>query len=193
MAEKDDRKDDKEAAAEETEEKGPDDENMPESGQEEQEKNGNVPNRRFFGYKKWILLSIFFLILVFIGVSIRWIPNLLSFKRDGASFSAFAEIEDDHLMEENLSPFFIPPSSDSSRGAVRIDLSAIWDGLASIRFQKNKIRTRSRIYEYIRGLAEKNEDLHPIIPVLEKEMSRIFQESLGVRGLNIRIREIKYL
>lgn len=193
MAEQDEYKDVKKPAEEKTEKEGRDDETLPESGQEEQGKGENIPkDKKPLGYKKWVLLCVFFLILLFTGAGIRWIPDLLPFKKEVPSFSSFADIKDDHLMEENLSPFFVPPSG-SSRGAIRIDLYAVWDGLASIRFQKNKIRTRSSIYHYIMELAEKNPDMHPVTPVLEKEMSRIFQECLGVRGLMIRIKEIKYL
>lgn len=195
MAEKDDQKDPKELTGEKTEKNDSDDDaDMPDAGEEEREKDDNRLNeKKAPGSKKWILFSGIFLILVFMGVGIRWIPNLLPFKKDFPSASMLTDIKDDNLMEENLSPFFIPPSSGSSHGAIRIDLSAVWDGLTSIRFQKNELRTRSRMYDYMMEVAEKNEDLHSIIPVLEEEMGSIVQESLSVRGLAIRIKEIKYL
>jgi hypothetical protein len=195
MAEKDDQTDPKELTGEKTEKKdSEDDADMPDAGEEDREKDDNRLNgEKTPGSKKWILFSGIFLILVFVGVGIRWMPNLLPLKKDFPSDSMLTDMKDENLMEENLSPFFIPPSSGSSRGAIRIDLSAIWDGLTSIRFRKNELRTRSRMYDYMMEVAEKNEDLHSIIPVLEEEMGRIVQESLSVRGLAIRIKEIKYL
>jgi hypothetical protein len=195
MAEKNDKTDNLELSKEGIEKNDSEDDADIKDSEEKEPSGEDKESRgkRFFGLRIWIMLPVTFLILAIIGTGSRWIPNFLPDKKEIGSYSAFADIKDDNLTEENLSPFFIPPSSHLSRGAVRIDLSAVWDGLASVRYRKNELQTRSRLYDYITGVAEKNEDLNLVISDMEEGMNRILQESLGVRGLTVRIKEIKYL
>jgi hypothetical protein len=103
------------------------------------------------------------------------------------------DLTSDNLKEESLSPFFVPPSSDLSRGAVRIDLTVIWDGLASVRFKSNELRVRAETYEYLKGFTEKTMDLSSQKSIMEEEMGAIFRKSLGVNNLAIRIKELKVI
>jgi hypothetical protein len=143
------------------------------------------------GSKKWILLSVLGLILAISGLGIKFAPDFLNKKQD--SMIPLIDINEDNLSEEVLSPFFIPPSTEFSRGAIRIDLSVIWDGLASIRFNKQELKIRGLLLSYITKLSEETKDLNSKSSFLEEEMSRLFRESLGVRDLVIKIKEIRYL
>ena len=144
------------------------------------------------GSKKWILFLSAALILALSGLGIKLAPDFLHMKRSAGEFISPSNMNKDNLREQNLSPFFIPPSAESSRGAVRIDLSVIWDGLASIRFNKKESLIRDKLYRYISETAERTEDLNTNTSSLEEGVSRILSESLGVRDLVIKIREIKY-
>lgn len=98
----------------------------------------------------------------------------------------------DNLWEEKLSPFFIPLPPNGSCRALVIDLSVIWDGVASFRFRKMELRIRNRLYDFTVNLA-KRKDLKENAPLLETEMGRILKESLSTEELAIKIREIKAL
>jgi hypothetical protein len=145
-----------------------------------------------FGLKKWILLTCFILILMFAGFYFIFLPGSSFNPRHDVKVDLFLDPKNDNLKEEMLSPFFIPPSSPTSRGAIRIDLSVVWNGLASIRFKKKELQIRGDLYAYMTKLAEDNTDLNPMIPFMEEKIGKIFRDSLGVRDLAIRIKEIKY-
>ena len=145
-----------------------------------------------FGLGKWILLTCFILILMFAGFYLKFLPGLSFAPSQDIKVDLFLNPKNDNLKEEVLSPFFIPFSSPTSRGAVRIDLSVVWTGLASIRFKKKELQIRGDLYAYMTKLAEDNEDLNPMIPFMEEEIGRILRDSLGLKDLGIRIKEIKY-
>jgi len=96
------------------------------------------------------------------------------------------------LSEKILAPFFIPAPVDSSRNVARIDLSVVWDGLAAVRFKTKELQIRDHLYQYALDLAKESEDLNNKLSFLEAGMSRIFRESLGVKNLVVKIREINY-
>jgi hypothetical protein len=99
----------------------------------------------------------------------------------------------DHYVEEALSPFFVPlPATSSERVAV-VDFTVIWDGLASVRFKRKELQIRDSLYRYILERAKKGEDLQEKAPILEAEMSRTFQESMGSKEIEIRIKRVKVL
>ena len=98
-----------------------------------------------------------------------------------------------HVVEEALSPFFVPlPATSSERVAV-IDFTVIWDGLASVRFKRKELQIRDSLYRYILERAKKGEDLQEKAPILEAEMSRRFQKSMGSKEIEIRIKRVKVL
>jgi hypothetical protein len=99
-------------------------------------------------------------------------------------------VDEDNLREEMLSPFFIPPGPVDD--TIRIDLSIIWDGLASVRFKKKELNLRNMMYEKFYTMAEQNQDLNEKIPYLENEVSSMLRSSLGVQNLEIKIKEIRY-
>ena len=127
------------------------------------------------------------------GLAVYYLPVVLNNKNVGRVFADSMTDAGDDLQEMNLSPFFIPPSDMTEGRAIRIDLSVVWNGLASIRFKNRKVYVRNSLYGYLKKTVEKNEDLNTQTPVMETEMSRIFQESLGVKGLTIIIKEIRYI
>ena len=176
-------------------------EGLPEGGVavgEQAEETGGAPGKEKIdppskGSKKWIVLSIPLLILVISGITIKFYPGFLNKGQDKDLFTRSVDINNDNLNEEILSPFFIPPSDERSRGAVRIDFSVIWDGLASIRFSKRELRIRSDLSKFITDFADKTDDLNENIPLLEQEMTSFFRNALGVRDLAIKIKEIRYI
>ncbi len=195
MAEKKEKSDIEAPAEKEMEKQGPDDEEDREDldDYDQEVSDQGKSGKYLFGSKKWILLAGFILFLIFAGLGIKFLP-VLSPKKNGLQpLTPLIVSKNDNLKEERISPFFIPPSAESSRGAIRIDLTVIWNGLASIRFQKKKIQIRNSLYQYISELADQDEDLNTMIVSLENGMSNILQDSLGVRDLVIKVKEIKYL
>ena len=142
---------------------------------------------------KWSFLLALgsFFILIGLGITIgpRWLNNQEE-KRPGIKQDGLFQ---DNLREEGLSPFFIPLPPSSSKRLVMIDFSVIWDGLASVRFNKVELKIRDYLYRYIVELAERGEDLQQKTALLETETSRIFREWLGMENLEIKIKEINYL
>jgi len=107
-------------------------------------------------------------------------------------FDSSGELRD-HVVEEALSPFVVPlPATSAERIAV-IDFTVIWDGLASVRFKRKELQIRDSLYRYILERAKKGEDLQEKAPILEAEMSRTFQESMGSKEIEIRIKRVKVL
>ena len=152
----------------------------------------------FIVSRKWILLSLLGLILVMAGIGVTFFaPDLRSHKKDVKQETKinlpFMGIKEDNLSEEVLPPFFIPPSTMPKRGAIRIDLSVIWDGLSSIRYRKKELEIRNDIFKYIIKVAGETDELNSRIPSMEEEIARLLQESLDTGDLAIKIREIKYL
>jgi hypothetical protein len=138
--------------------------------------------------KKWVLIGIPVFIL-FTGGAIV----LLNFMGEKKHSLPQVDLTGDNLKEESLSPFYIPPSSDLSRGAVRIDFTVIWDGLAAVRYKAGELRVRAEVYDYLNGTAGKTADLTSQKPVMEEEMSAIFRKTLGVNNLAVRIKELKII
>jgi len=141
--------------------------------------------------KKWFLLPVILLLISIIAVGVyKFRPEW--FERSKIDYSSInsVNIEEDNLIEKELSPFFIPPSQGINSSMIRIDLSVIWDGLAAVRFQNRELQIRNDIYKYISKLTEKTKDLNSEVSYIEAEMSNIFREALGVNNLVIMIREI---
>jgi hypothetical protein len=143
--------------------------------------------------KKWWLPGILVFIL-FAGGAVALIkPDLMNMIIRTKHALPAIDLTNDNLQEESLLPFFIPPSSDLSRGAVRVDLTVIWEGLASVRYKSGELRIRAEVYEYLLEVAGKSEDLNAQKAVMEEEMSGIFKKALGVKDLAIRIKELKFI
>jgi hypothetical protein len=144
-------------------------------------------------FRKWWLAGLLILIFIAAGAVAFLRPDLLYMIKGKKKAVASIDFTNDNLQEESLLPFFIPPSADLSRGAVRIDLTVIWDGLASVRFKSSELRIRAEIYDYLRETADKTEDLNAQKSVMEQEMSGIFIKYLGAKDLAIRIKELKFI
>lgn len=148
---------------------------------------------QFLSNRKWSFLLAFGSFFILIGLGITIGPKLLNNqeeKRPGIKPDGFFQ---DNLQEESLSPFFIPLPPSSPKRLVMIDFSVIWDGLASVRFNKVELKIRDHLYRYIVELAERSEDLQQKTALLETGMSRIFREWLGMENLEIKIKKISYL
>lgn len=177
--------DDIEAPEEELNKKAKDSSASTEQGDE---KPANIKKKS--GKLKWFLVIFVLLILAISGLGIKFAPEHFNFliKKDFQPLET--GIDEDNLSEEILSPFIIPPGS--ARDAVRIDLSIVWDGLASIRFKKKELGLRQMMYERFYKIAEESNDLSENIPFIENEISILLRKSIGVQNLIIKIKEIRH-
>ena len=142
------------------------------------------------GSKKWIFIIILGMILGISGFGILFKPEQFQFLMKKSFKTHEVKIDDNNLSEEILSPFFIPPGS--SDDTIRIDLSIIWDGLASVRFRKRELSIRSMMYDKFNEIAGQYQDMNEKIPYIEDEVSSMLQNSLGVQNLKVKIKEIRY-
>jgi len=140
-----------------------------------------------------------------------WIPGLLIFIFFAAGTAVFLkpdlfdsikgkekpdysiDLSNDNLQEEDLSPFFIPSPDGSSRGAVRVDLSVIWDGVASVRYKANELKVRAEVYDYLVGVDGEITDTDELKKMIEEGMTDIFRKSLAIKDLAIRIKELRVI
>lgn len=142
------------------------------------------------GKKKWIFIIILGMLLGVSGLGIKYAPEQFSFLLKKYYKAPEVSVDEDNLTEEMLSPFFIPPGAEEN--TIRIDLSIVWDGLASIRFKKKELNLRNMMYEKFYDIAKQNQDLNENIPYMENEVSSMLRQSLGVQNLVVRIKEIRY-
>lgn len=159
----------------------------PDSSEQEEKQ---VKPKKKSGRIKWILVIIPGIILVIWGLGIKYAPEQFSFLIKTKLRTQEVKIDEDNLSEEILSPFFIPPGLADD--AIRIDLSVIWDGLASIRFKKKELVLRNMMYEKFYTIAEQNPDLNKKLSYMEDEVSSMLRSALGVQNLVIKIKEIRY-
>ena len=141
--------------------------------------------------RKWLLISILGLVFIFTGLGITIGPKWQNMKEKRNSVISSDKIGKD-LLEEGLSPFFIPLPPDASGQVVIIDFSVIWDGMASVRFKKMESQIRDHLYRVIKKFAEREDSIEQKTHFLETEMSRILKTSLGMEDLEIRIKGINY-
>ena len=146
--------------------------------------------RKKFRSKKWIFIIILGLLLGTAGLGIKFAPDRLPFLANKKFNDIEVNIDEDNLSEETLSPFFIPPGPGND--TIRIDLSVVWDALASIRFRKKELGIRKLMYDKFYDMAEQNQDLNEKIPLLENEVSSMLRSKLGVQNLVVKIKEIRY-
>jgi hypothetical protein len=146
-----------------------------------------VKNR---GIKKWILIIIAGILVVSSGLGYLFMPERFHslFKKE---FNGPGIIDEGNLTEENISPFFVPPEKADNK-AIRIDLTIIWDGIASIKYKKNELSARQMMSERFNKRARQHPDLNAVKSDLENEIGSMLRSSLGVQNLDIRIKEIRY-
>jgi len=142
------------------------------------------------GKRYWIFFIILGIIMFITGVRMKYAPDHFSFLMKNKIKIPEVKIDEDNLSEEILAPFFIPPGPADD--TIRIDLSIVWDGLASIRFKKKELSLRNMMYEKFYEIAEQKLDLNEKIPYLENEVSSMLRSSLGVHNLVVKIKEIRY-
>ena len=161
-------------------------ENTDSAGQEEKQ----VTSGKKSGKKKWIFFVILAVILVILGLATFYMPDRFPFLSKMKYTDQEIEIDEDNLREEILSPFFIPPGP--AKDTIRIDLSVVWDGLASVRFKKKELSLRNMMYQKFYTIAEQNPDLNQKISYMENEVSSMLRGALGVQNLVVKIKEIRY-
>ena len=167
--------------------------------EEENKENGDIskedssprsPRRRGRRYK-WMFFLLVGILLIGSGYIVLHRMGWDIFDMWLHSSEPLKITDQDHLQENTLSPFFIPLPPGSSNRMLVIDFSVIWDGLASVRFEKNTLLIRNKLYSHILKLAQKKKNLHERGTYLEREMSRIFRKSLGRDDLAVRIKAIR--
>ncbi len=150
-----------------------------------------VATEKKSGKKKWIFIFLIFVVLLGIsGLGLVYMPERFSFLFKKNFDYTETSIDDDNLSEEALSPFFIPPEPESK--TIRIDLSIVWDALASVRFRKNEQVIRNMMYEKFYEMSKQHSDLNEQKTELENEIDSMLRKTLGVQNLKIRIKEIRY-
>ena len=139
----------------------------------------------------WMTVGVLVILFAGLGLGItqgtKWIPRV----GHGISPVSSARSAKQDFYEEKLPPLFIPLQPDAANQAVMIDFSVIWDGLASFRYKSMVLQIRNRLYRYLVGLSEKEQDLGGKAAFIEAQLSRIFRESLGMEDLAIKIKEIR--
>ena len=141
-----------------------------------------------FGWKNLSLIIVFLAFIVALGVFYS-LGGLSRFTRQD-QFSTI-NIVPSNLSEEILSPFYIQGQSGSEASLIRIDLSIVWDGLASVRFAKIKLQLRNALFEYFNDMASQNQDEFKNMSTdLEAGIQNIICESLNVKGIVVKIKEI---
>ena len=169
---------------------------LPEGDDEQgrkQQGGGKWPRKIFSGKKKFLPLLLLVLLLIgALGIKFGKISIENPFAKD--DIIDLNLDNKDTLTEKLLSPFIVPLPPDSKAGnIVRIDFSIIWDGLASVRFENNKIQVRNQLYQFILDFGKNNKDLRVETDFLEKKMTGIVRQLLKVQNLAISIKEIRYL
>lgn len=147
------------------------------------------PVKKKSGKIKWIIVILIGVVLGASGIGYMFKPEVFTslFKK---KFDAPLIIDEEKLSEVDISPFFIPPGPTDK--AIRIDLTVVWDGIASIRFKNNELSTRHMMSERFNKLAGQHPDLNIVKSDLENEIGSMLRSSLGVQNLIIRIKEIRY-
>ena len=142
------------------------------------------------GKIKWIFLIFILLLAGAAGAAYYLFPDKFTFLPINNNQAENITVDEDNLVEETLAPFFIPPGPSSS--PIRIDIMAVWDNLASIRYKKKELKTRNMIYNKLYKMAGEARDLNNDIPAVENEVSLLLSNALGVQNLEIKIKEIRY-
>lgn len=143
--------------------------------------------------RRWWFPGLLIFIFIAAGTAVLLKPDLLDVIKGKEKPDYSIDLSNDNLQEDDLSPFFIPAPEGSSRGAVRIDLSVIWDGVASVRYRANELKVRAEVYDYLTDIDGEIADPDELKMVMEDGMTGIFRKSLGTKDLAIRIKELKII
>ncbi len=148
------------------------------------------PQKKKSGKIIWIIIIGIVVVLGASGTLYLFMPERFTslFKKE---FKGPAIISEDNLTEENISPFFVPPG-DNDKKTIRIDLTMVWDGIASLKYKNNELNARNMMSEQFHKLAKQHQDLNVIKSDMENEIGSMLRTTLGVQNLVIRIKEIRY-
>lgn len=142
--------------------------------------------------QKWVIVSIALSLGALVAIGLTLAPGLAGKEKTKTPAPAGSTIFPESLKEENLAPFFIPLSGDKNRRMVRVDLSAVWSALASIKYRKNEIRIRDQMFGHLRSLTREKKDLNASPDLLENRLEGVLRNSLGIYDLEVKVREINY-
>ncbi|MBN1627585.1 MAG: hypothetical protein JW944_13760 [Deltaproteobacteria bacterium] len=143
--------------------------------------------------RRWWIPGLLIFIFIAAGTAAILKPDLLDAIKGEKKPDYSIDLSNNNLQEDDLSPFFIPAQEGSSRGAVRVDLSVIWDGVASVRYKTNELKVRAAVYEYLTDIDRSIADTEDLKMIIEYGINNIFRESLGAKDLAVRIKEIKVI
>jgi hypothetical protein len=151
------------------------------------------PQKKKSGKIKWIIISVIVVIGVIAvasGIGYVFMPERFHnlFKKE---FKGPEIILEDNLTEANISPFFVPPGQTEKK-TIRIDLTIVWDGIASLKYKNNELNARNMMSERFNKFAGAHQDLNVIKSDMENEIGSMLRTTLGVQNLLIRIKEIRY-
>ena len=150
-----------------------------------------IPGKHAF--RRWLLpAALYGVMIVIMGFGIKFGLNWLDSQEPLPSDNASNKLLNRGLHEQALSPFFIPLPGSSSKEVIKIDLAIIWDGITSVRFDKNRLKIRDYLYRHMIDLAKKHKNLQEKTTFLETEIGKIVQESLMISDFSVRIKKITY-
>jgi hypothetical protein len=82
------------------------------------------------------------------------------------------------LIQQDLSPFYVPLSGEESGRIARVSFSVTWDKTASKRFQDRETLARDRIYLRMTELAGGGKNMRDMSPTVRVEAQKILDELL---------------
>lgn len=164
---------------------------LSEDGDTPSGKRGKPNKKGVWGYK-YILGGLIVVIFAATWASSRFGSELLKMVYKKEQLIHLSDIEMENLTEEILQPIFIPLGKHAAEGVMRIDFSVIWDGLASVRYNKMRLLIRDRLFRDISTVAIKIEEPEKEGEILENQMGSILREMLGINNLFIKVKEINY-
>jgi hypothetical protein len=180
------------AASVEDEDRQPDTLDDAPEGTQTGKKSRTFPRILHLNRGKTKVLTILFTMVALAAMGVTMGPEWLKKEKRDISGPIRSTSTSDNLMEESLSPFFIPLSEYENRIMVRIDLTAVWPALASVKYRKQELRIRDQIFKHIVSLARQKKDLTDGSELIEDNLGRILQKSLGIYNLKVRVKEINY-
>ena len=151
---------------------------------------GNSASKKRFT-KSMIAIVVMAVLLVFAGLVLFLGPGLLKRLTPKSEFTRI-DVVSENIMEESLQPFFVRLPVESDHGLVRVDFTIVWDGLASVRFQKKETAMRNDIYLYLEQQATENLLIKENKEQLEVGMVGLISGSLNVSGIVVKIKDMSY-
>lgn len=150
---------------------------------EERGETSSFFSRHAFLRRKLLIGGLIILATVFGGISymalIRFAgpgpatdPEEIDISREMSSSSPH------RLIQQDLSPFYIPLPGEGGGRIARVSFSVTWDKTASKRFQDRETLARDRIYLRMTELAGEGKNMRDMSPTVRVEAQKILDELL---------------